>query len=110
MELSFPTLRAISINVDPNVQNEFIYTSKKPYLLIDLDAPEVSKTKVRALARANCTVYEQMVSKYFAGQFQFDSRELSQPEPRTIRFLDTIAGVINPPAYLITLIILEFNA
>lgn len=106
----FPTLKRVSYWVDPTTTNNVVYNSKKPYLLIDLEAPEVARNHVAPIARANCTVYEQMVSKYFAGNFLYDTRELSQPEPRTIKFLDTISGVISAPKYLLTLIILEFNA
>ena len=94
--------------IDPTTMFEYSFVNQQKYLLIDMEAPEVQSSKVRSIARANLTVYEQMVRKYFSGDFVYDMSEVHQPERRTIKFLDTIAGVITPPSYLLVLIILEF--
>jgi hypothetical protein len=109
MSTLFPTLTRVTVRIDPTATDHYTFTRQKPFLLIDLDCPEVSSKKVFPIARANCTVYERMVAKYFSGDFEFDRREIHPAEPRTIYNLDTIAGVITAPTYLLTLVILEFN-
>jgi hypothetical protein len=108
MDVLKPTLKRYSVTIDPTTMTEYKFNCQKEYLLIDIEAPEVSQVHVAGITRANCTNYEKMVRKYFAGEFFYDIRELHSPEPRTIKFLDTIKGVFTGNEYLLTLIVLEF--
>jgi hypothetical protein len=107
----FPTLKKLNFTIDGagNAIN-FKFTNKRPFLLIDIIAPEVSAARIDAIRRANTTTYEQAVAKFFGGQFMYDVREFHPAEPRQVKYLDQIEGVGSvQPKYLLTLIILEIE-
>jgi hypothetical protein len=105
----YPTLKKVSVLIDPANVSQYTFTRQKPYLLIDLECPEVQRSALAAVARANCTVYEQSVGKFFAGNFQYDKAEIFQAEPRTIYNLNTLTGAFLNGKYLLVLVIIEFD-
>jgi len=107
-EKKLPTLKMVSATIDPDTVTEFKFTPQSQYLLIDIEAPEVKSNVVTAVARANCRVYEKMVQRYFAGDFNYDMTKLSPAETRTIKYLGSMRNAITNGSYLLTLIILEF--
>jgi hypothetical protein len=109
MEQFFPTLKTISKTIDPAVDTEFTFKNERPYFIIDLQAPEVSTAKMARVARANMTCYERAIAKFFSGNFQYNPSEQWPSEPRTIKFLDDLTGVIDPDGkYLLNVVIIEW--
>lgn len=106
---NFPTLKTYTFEVNPDTQSEIKFVPQQRYLLLDLSAPEVAVKKLQSITRANLDMYEQAVQKFFSGNFVYNEARIHQPEPRLIKYLDQVAGVINPPNYLLTLYVLEFN-
>jgi hypothetical protein len=106
----YPTLTTYVVQIDPAGDGTYTFKPTTPYLIIDLDAPNVAREKVQAVVDANLTMYERAVARFIGSQYEYDLVKNNTAEPRVLGNLDSLQDAFAPgDPYLLGITVLEFR-